>query len=154
MQVTVTYEHKKELFDSINVEGFVLFVLEQMKCPTNTDVSLTFVTDEKIHTLNREYRGIDKPTDVLSFECDNVPFEDEDFNDALEYELGDIVIASEVALRQTEEFATTFEEEITLLVVHGLLHLCGYDHIEDEEAEIMEALEDKLIAAWRNSREQ
>lgn len=119
MQVTVTYEHKKELFDSINVEGLVLFVLEQMKCPTNTDVSLTFVTDEKIHTLNREYRGIDKPTDVLSFECDNVPFENEDFNDALEYELGDIVIASEVALRQTEEFATTFEEEITLLVVHG-----------------------------------
>ena len=126
MQVTVTYEHKKELFDSINVEGLVLFVLEQMKCPTNTDVSLTFVTDEKIHTLNREYRGIDKPTDVLSFECDNVPFENEDFNDALEYELGDIVIASEVALRQTEEFATTFEEEITLLVVHGLLHLCGF----------------------------
>ena len=147
MQVTVTYEHKKELFDSINVEGLVLFVLEQMKCPTNTDVSLTFVTDEKIHTLNREYRGIDKPTDVLSFECDNVPFENEDFNDALEYELGDIVIASEVALRQTEEFATTFEEEITLLVVHGLLHLCGYDHIEDDEAEEMEGLETEIMLA-------
>ena len=149
MQVTITYEHKEELFSDIDLEGLVKFVLTYQKCPANTDVSLSFVTDEKIHELNRDYRGIDRPTDVLSFECDNVPFEGEVFDDALEYELGDIVIAPDVALRQTEEFNTTFAEEITLLVVHGLLHLCGYDHIEDKEAEIMESLEDEIIKAWK-----
>lgn len=149
MQVTITYEHKEELFSDIDLEGLVKFVLTYQKCPTNTDVSLSFVTDEKIHELNRDYRGIDRPTDVLSFECDNVPFEGEVFDNALEYELGDIVIAPDVALRQTEEFNTTFAEEITLLVVHGLLHLCGYDHIEDKEAEIMESLEDEIIKAWK-----
>ncbi len=154
MQVLITYEHKEELFKELDLEGLVMFVLKQMKCPDNTDVSLTFVSDEKIHQLNRDYRGFDKPTDVLSFECDNVPFEGEGFEDALEYELGDIVIASDVALRQTEEFNTSFNEEITLLTVHGLLHLCGYDHIEDEEAKIMEALEDKLITAWNDVHEK
>ena len=149
MQVTITYEHKEELFSDIDLEGLVKFVLTYQKCPANTDVSLSFVTDEKIHELNRDYRGIDRPTDVLSFECDNVPFEGEVFDNALEYELGDIIIAPDVALRQTEEFNTTFAEEITLLVVHGLLHLCGYDHIEDEEAEIMESLEDEIIKAWK-----
>ncbi len=149
MQVTITYEHKEELFSDIDLEGLVKFVLTYQKCPANTDVSLSFVTDEKIHELNRDYRGIDRPTDVLSFECDNIPFEGEVFDNALEYELGDIIIAPDVALRQTEEFNTTFEEEITLLVVHGLLHLCGYDHIEDEEAEIMESLEDEIIKAWK-----
>ena len=149
MQVTITYEHKEELFSDIDLEGLVKFVLTYQKCPANTDVSLSFVTDEKIHELNRDYRGIDRPTDVLSFECDNVPFEGEVFDDALEYELGDIIIAPDVALRQTEEFNTTFAEEITLLVVHGLLHLCGYDHIEDKEAEIMESLEDEIIKAWK-----
>jgi probable rRNA maturation factor len=149
MQVTITYEHKEELFSDIDLEGLVKFVLTYQKCPANTDVSLSFVTDEKIHELNRDYRGIDRPTDVLSFECDNVPFEGEVFDNALEYELGDIIIAPDVALRQTEEFNTTFAEEITLLVVHGLLHLCGYDHIEDKEAEIMESLEDEIIKAWK-----
>ncbi len=154
MQVSITYEHRKELFEGLDLEGLVIFVLKEMKCPVNADVSLTFVSDEKIHQLNRDYRGLDKATDVLSFECDNIPFEGEEFDDALEYELGDIVIASDVALGQTEEFNTSFDEEITLLIVHGLLHLCGYDHIKDEEATIMEALEEKLIAAWNDLHEK
>ena len=66
------------------------------------------------------------------------------------FELGDIVIAVDVAMRQTEEFGTTFQEEIELLLTHGLLHLCGYDHIEDDEAEVMEALERRILAAWHS----
>ena len=54
----------------------------------------------------------------------------------------------DVAERQTREYGTTLEQELTLLTVHGLLHLMGYDHIEDDDAQVMEALEDKLIAAW------
>lgn len=152
MQVNVLIEQGAEAVEPLDLEGLVTFVLREMNCPDNTDVSLSFVSDERIHELNREYRGIDRPTDVLSFECDNVPFEDEDIDQAMEYELGDVIIATDVATRQTHEYGTTFEEEVTLLVVHGLLHLCGYDHIEDDEAEIMEGLERKLIAAWNESR--
>lgn len=152
MQVNVLIEHGNDLVEPLDLQGLVSFVLHDMNLPESTDVTLTFVTNERIHELNRDYRGMDKPTDVLSFECDNIPFDDEDISNVEEYELGDIVIATDVALAQTKEFGTTFEEEVTLLTVHGLLHLCGYDHIEDEEAEIMEALEDKLISAWNIQR--
>lgn len=152
MQVNITASYKPELIEPLDLEGLVRFVLEEMDLPINTDVTLSFVDNDEIHRLNREYRGMDKPTDVLSFECDNVPFEDEDFDGAEEFELGDVVIATDVAIAQTEEYGTTLKEEITLLTVHGLLHLCGYDHIEDDEAEVMEALERKLIAAWEQKR--
>ncbi len=152
MQINVLVEHGSELIAPLDLEGLATFVLKEMECPETTDVSITFVTDERIHELNRDFRGIDRPTDVLSFECDNVPFEDEDVASAVEYELGDIVIAPDVAVRQTAEYGTTFEEEVTLLTVHGLLHLCGYDHIEDDEAEEMEALERELIGKWNEAR--
>lgn len=152
MQINVLIEHGKDLVEALDIEGLASFVLTEMKCPQSTDVSISFVTNGLIHELNRDYRNMDKPTDVLSFECDNIPFEDEDINDVVEYELGDVIIATDVALAQTEEFGTTFEEEVSLLVVHGLLHLCGYDHIEDGEAEIMEALEQKLLSAWNEKR--
>ena len=75
-----------------------------------------------------------------------VLLDEEGFGDV--YELGDVVIAPDVAERQTHEFGTTFEQEISLLFVHGLLHLCGYDHIVEEDAKVMEALEDEILAAW------
>lgn len=152
MQINILVEHGEDKVSQLDLEGLITFVLREMKLPESTDVSLTFVTNDRIHELNRDYRGMDRPTDVLSFECDNRPFEGEDVDEAEEFELGDVVIATDVADAQTREFGTTFEEEVTLLTVHGLLHLCGYDHIEDDEAEIMEALEDKLISAWNESR--
>ncbi len=152
MQINVLIEHGQDLVQSLDIEGLALFVLQEMNCPESTDVTISFVSNERIHELNKEYRGMDKPTDVLSFECDNVPFDDEDVDDVEEYELGDVIIATDIALAQTEEFGTTFEEEVSLLTVHGLLHLCGYDHIEDEEAEIMEALEQSLLTAWDEQR--
>lgn len=152
MDIVITYEKGKEDLEPLPLTELILFVLEAMEVPRNAAVSLTFVSDERIHELNRDYRGIDKPTDVLSFECDSVPFEGESLDVVEEYELGDIVIATDVARAQTIEFATTFEQEVTLLVVHGLLHLCGYDHIEEAEALEMESLEDELIAAWESKR--
>ena len=138
MNVTVLYEYKEDNVKDIPLEALSLFVMKEMDCPESSDVTITFVSDDRIHELNRDYRGIDRPTDVLSFECDK----------AHEYELGDIIIAVDVAERQTREYGTTLEQELTLLTVHGLLHLMGYDHIEDDDAQVMEALEDKLIAAW------
>ncbi len=148
MEVNVLVEHGGEYVDGIDLEGLAKFVMEKMGLPACTDVSISFVTDQRIHELNRDYRGVDRPTDVLSFECDNIPFEDEELEDVEEFELGDTIIATDVALRQTKEYGTTFEEEVTLLVVHSLLHLCGYDHIEDEDYQVMHALEEKLIGEW------
>ena len=68
------------------------------------------------------------------------------------YELGDIVSAVDVAERQTAIYGTSFEREITILAIHGLLHLCGYDHVTDEDAAIMEPLEDDLLAEWEAAR--
>ena len=102
-------------------------------------VSLMLCTDERIHELNKLYRGQDKPTDVLSFAQREGDFADP--NDPL---LGDVVISLETATRQAEEYGHTLSAELELLMVHGVLHLIGYDHIEDEEAEEMEAKEREI----------
>lgn len=148
MDIALRFDHATPELEALPLEGLISFVLERLECPASTSVSVTFVDDERIHQINRDFRGIDKPTDVLSFECDNIPFEGESLEDGQEYELGDVIIATDVAYAQTEEFGTTLEEEVSLLITHGLLHLRGYDHIEDDEAEVMEALEDELLAAW------
>ena len=116
----------------------------------SAEISVSFVDNDQIQEMNRQYRNIDAPTDVLSFECDNI---DDDITAAdgpscPVYELGDIIIAPDVAARQSTEFGNSFEQEVSLLIVHGLLHLCGYDHIVDEEAEVMEARERELLTAW------
>lgn len=152
MEIALRYDHGEELLANPPIEALARFVLEALECPANTSVSITFVDNERMRELNHAYRGLDKPTDVLSFECDNIPFEGEALEDEAEYELGDVIIATDVALAQTEEFGTTFEDEVSLLITHGLLHLNGYDHIEEAEAEEMEALEDELLGAWKQER--
>ena len=148
MDIALRFDHGEQELSSFPLEELIAFVLKKLACPETTSVSVTFVTNERIHELNRDYRGIDKPTDVLSFECDNIPFEGEEVDENAEYELGDVIIATDVAIDQTAEFGTTLEDEVNLLVTHGLLHLCGYDHIEDADAEVMEALEDDLLTQW------
>ena len=148
MDIALRIDHGKQQLDALPLEALAQYVLTELNYPQNTSVSITFVDNDRIHELNRDYRGMDKPTDVLSFECDNVPFEDESLEEVAEYELGDVIIATDVAVAQTKEFGTSLEEEVSLLLTHGLLHLCGYDHIEDAEAEEMEALEDQLLKAW------
>lgn len=150
MDIQIDYQHRKDELETLPIEGLATFVLTHEDKPFNTEVSISFVTDDTIAELNKRYRGKDGPTDVLSFECDGP---DEDMSAMFGVEeavvtLGDVVIAPDVAIRQTAEFGTTFEEEISLLLVHGLLHLCGYDHIEDDEAEKMESLEAEILEAW------
>ncbi|MDQ6421114.1 rRNA maturation RNase YbeY [Paenibacillus sp. LHD-117] len=107
------------------------------------EVALTFTDDEGIHALNRDYRGIDRPTDVLSFamqedgtdELDIIfEVENEDEADPLSGMLGDIIISVERAQLQSEEYGHSLEREIGFLFVHGFLHLIGYDH-QDESSE-------------------
>ncbi|MBO4400391.1 MAG: rRNA maturation RNase YbeY [Selenomonadaceae bacterium] len=110
----------------------------------NSELSITLTNDENIHALNKKYRGIDRPTDVLSFafrESD----EPEIIGETVDV-LGDIIISVERAQMQAEEFGHSFLREIIFLEVHGLLHLLGYDHIEDADRAEMEA-EQKFIMA-------
>lgn len=107
------------------------------------EVALTFVDDEQIHELNRDYRGIDRPTDVLSFAMNDTIDDELEIVYALEEGeemeevpevLGDIIISIPRAKLQSEEFGHSLEREIGFLFVHGFLHLLGYDH-QDQAAE-------------------
>ena len=99
-------------------------------------VSLTFTDDEGIRRLNREFRQIDSPTDVLSFPLVDFAGGDEPAADEPEIMLGDIVISLERAEAQAEEYGHGFEREAAFLCVHSMLHLLGYDHVNSEEEEL------------------
>ncbi len=110
---------------------------EEVNCKTFT---VAFVSDTKMRLLNKQFRGQSKTTDVLSF-----PFEPDEFETEQNY-LGDIVISAEQAERQANENNLAFEREIKQLILHGVLHLCGYDH-ETDSGEMNEReleLRDKL----------
>ena len=116
-----------------------------------TEVSVTLVTDEEIHQLNRDYRKVDRPTDVLSFAFDEA---DEPAMEGLEtHVLGDIIISAETAVRQGREFGHGLEREVIYLAVHGLLHLLGYDHMEEADKKIMRAEEERALREIELSEE-
>jgi probable rRNA maturation factor len=103
-------------------------------------ISLTLVDDTAIRELNREHRGRDKATDVLSFPLDPEPF-------AHEKLLGDIVISIDTARRQAADYDAPLQRELERLVIHGLLHVLGHDHMEADERARMETEERRLAAA-------
>ena len=107
-----------------------------------SEISVTFVSLEEIHELNREYRQVDSPTDVLSFP----QFDDlDDLPEEGEIMLGDVVICSDRAKEQAEEFGHSFEREIIYLFVHSVLHLLGYDHMDEDEKRIMRRREEEVM---------
>lgn len=113
-------------------------------------VSVSVVDADEMRALNAEWRGIDAPTDVLSFECDS-PFGD-DVPAGEEVELGDIVLAPAVIAAQAPAFGNTEVEETRLMLVHGLLHLIGYDHVDEEGALAMEERELAVLRALARER--
>ena len=127
------------------VEELVVFALRHMQCPDNCEVSVSFVDEAEIQALNDEYRGVCSVTDVLSFPCDD-PYEADPAEELIE--LGDIVICPSVIDEQRHEFGTSFAQEASLMTVHSVLHLLGYDHMEPEEREEMEAFEKEILEAW------
>jgi len=108
---------------------------------TAPEVSLVFTDDASIQEINAEWRGKDKPTNVLSFPA--FPLEPRGMPGPM---LGDIVIARETVEREAVDLDKSFEDHLTHLLVHGFLHLFGYDHMETGEAERMEALETRILA--------
>ena len=103
----------------------------------NGEVSVTLTNNAYIHTLNKQYRGIDRPTDVLSFALNES--EEPEILDSEVDILGDLIISVERAEEQAADFGHSLTREIAFLTVHGMLHLLGYDHMEEEERLEMEA---------------
>jgi probable rRNA maturation factor len=113
-----------------------------------TEWSLTFVDDQAMRAFNRQFRGIDKPTDVLSFS----QLEGEDFPSFEDHVvLGDVVIAVPMAKRQAEERGHALEAEIALLITHGLLHLLGEDHDEPARKAQMWEIQDRILVGLGHS---
>ncbi len=106
------------------------------------EVSILLTDDATVHELNKNYRNVDKPTNVLSFAA--LDDESEPVVDPML--LGDIVVAFETTKREAAEQGCSFADHLFHLIVHGMLHLIGYDHIEEWEAEEMEALEVRILA--------
>lgn len=131
------------LIEEDEVRAIAAHVLASEGVTREVEISLSYVDEDEMHELNREWRGIDRTTDVLSFECDSAFDEDIPVDEIVE--LGDVILAPEVIVRQAPGFGNSAADECRLMLVHGLLHLLGYDHIEDDEAEVMEAREDALL---------
>lgn len=117
-------------------------VLKVEKIEENVEVSLLIVDRDEIHILNRDYRDVDRPTDVLSFPMDEEGF-DQEGNPILL--LGDIVICLDVAKDQAEDFGHCLEREIMYLICHSTLHLLGYDHIEETDKREMREKEKEIM---------
>ncbi|AFQ45822.1 rRNA maturation RNase YbeY [Desulfosporosinus meridiei] len=119
--------------------------------PEEAEVSLLLVDNQRIHALNLEYRGVDRPTDVLSFALQE-EVEDEPEIEEEDQMLGDIVISVERARAQAQEYGHSFEREIVYLAVHGLLHLLGYDHEEENDKQEMRSKEEEIMAELKLER--
>jgi len=122
---------------------WVQTVLDALKDDNETELTIRIVDETEIQTLNRDYRGKDKPTNVLSFPFENPPGL-ADFNENIPY-LGDLAICASVVEKEARVQCKSLEAHWAHMIIHGTLHLLGYDHIEDAEAEEMEALEIKVL---------
>ena len=144
-------EELKELIRKV-----VIGALDYEKCEYEAEVNVTLTDNEAIREMNREYRNIDSATDVLSFPlidfetpADFSHVEDPDadcFNpDSGELMLGDIVISLERAKEQAVSYGHSFEREVGFLTAHSMLHLMGYDHMEEEERLVMESRQEEIL---------
>jgi probable rRNA maturation factor len=119
----------------------------------DSELSLTFVDNEKIHEINREYRGIDRPTDVISFALEeNTEGEMEIIGQDMPRVLGDIIISIPRAKQQAEEYGHSFMRELGFLAVHGFLHLLGYDHGTKEEEQQMFSRQEEILQEFGLTR--
>lgn len=150
MTIVFEAEYDKDLgidYEEI-ADKVINAALDYENCPYEAEISLTLTDNAGIHRINREFREIDRPTDVLSFpfveydtpgEFDFLEEAEECFNpESGELMLGDIVISLDKVLEQAESYGHSVTREYAFLIVHSMLHLMGYDHMEEAEAKLME----------------
>lgn len=119
-------------------------VSKVLRTAYESSCSVVFVTPDAIQEINRTYRSIDRPTDVISFALKDSE-EDYMINEEIDEELGDIFINIEAIRNQAQEYGHSLRREVCFLFTHGLLHLLGYDHMEPEDEKIMFALQDVIL---------
>jgi probable rRNA maturation factor len=128
------------------IEKLLNFAAQKENVEENSEVSVTFVSNERIHEINREYRDKDAPTDVISFAMEEIgEGEIELIGVELPRVLGDIIISIPRAEEQAKEYGHSFIRELGFLSVHGFLHLLGYDHMEKEEEEKMFSRQKEIL---------
>lgn len=152
-------QNKIEVSDEFTkkLENIIIETLKEEEVNVSCEVSLVFVDNDEIREINNENRGIDRATDVLSFPILDYPKDkvykevykeekfDETFLDGDDLVIGDIVLSLEKALEQSKEYNHSFEREASYLVVHSVLHLLGYDHMEEEEKKRMRGREEEIL---------
>ena len=142
MEILINNEFPKIKVDTRKIEQQIGTVLTSLDCNEH-EISILFIGDQRIRHLNNQFRDIDLPTDVLSFP--QILAGELEIPGALV--LGDVAISLETARCQSEEHGLSFEEELTLLLIHGILHLLGYDHeVSDQEEERMRSKTRELFS--------
>lgn len=140
------------------VEDVVSFASDYLHYPENRECCISFVSSERIREINRDFRNIDKVTDVISFALDD---EDEDMDPIKNFmasdenfvtSIGDIIISVDRAKEQAEEYGHSLERELGFLALHGFLHLNGYDHQTEEEEKEMTDLQTEILTAYGLTR--
>lgn len=140
------------------IEDILNFAGSYLKLPENTEMSVTLMDNEHIHEINKKYRGVDKPTDVISFaieedDPDEVPIilpEDEEFD--IPKNIGDIMVSMDKVKEQAEYLGHSEDRELGFLVVHGFLHLNGYDHMKEEDEKEMLGLQREILDSYGLTR--
>lgn len=165
--MTINIEHEVAPLEGIDEEDIVRKVIEEAagfeQCPYEIEVNVLFTDNEQIQAVNQEFRGIDAPTDVLSFPMVDYPApadfslaennEEEYFNpETGELVLGDIVLSVDRIRSQAEDYGHSITRELAFLTAHSMLHLFGYDHMEAEEAKVMEARQEEILDRLKITR--
>ncbi len=153
VELIIENEQNKEEFTpelSLLIKNVCERVMSEEECDFDAQISLTLTDNENIREINNEHRSIDAPTDVLSFPMLEFDDEGQIIDNEFEYDddlimLGDIVISLEKAREQSVEFGHSFTREVAFLVAHSMLHLLGYDHMEEEEERIMCEKQERVL---------
>ncbi|MBL4951358.1 rRNA maturation RNase YbeY [Neobacillus sp. YIM B02564] len=150
-----TMDETKELTEQqlLEIERLLNFAAQKQNIKEHSEVSVTFVTNERIQEINREYRDKDAPTDVISFAMEEMgEGEVEVMGAGLPRVLGDIIISVPKAKEQAAEYGHSFARELGFLAVHGFLHLLGYDHMNEADEKEMFTLQKEILNEYGLTR--
>lgn len=135
------------------IKGLLELAGKKEDVPNHAEVSVTFVNNEEIQEINRDYRNLDKPTDVISFALEETSDDEvEIVGEDLPVVLGDIIISVERAKEQAADYNHSYERELGFLAVHGFLHLLGYDHMTKEDEKIMFQKQEEILGEFNLGR--
>ena len=152
MNIDFVFDNEVNNFENNYEQDFTAIIEQALKTlgiEDDVEVSCVLVDDERIHEINREYRHIDRSTDVISFAMED---NDQFYVEGMPRTLGDIFISVDHAKKQAEEYGHSLRREMCFLFTHGILHLLGYDHMTDEQEKEMFGLQEEILTAYGLTR--